>query len=344
MSYIPEKVTYVYSAPKKVSIKWDDDETIVEQTVTPAFPVPTGHEKRMKTAERWAENNRSCHYEDGRWVYGDEEVKSVTVENLGFRVQLCGLERRRQGGRAYKVVTPEGYYVDLREDVLVETMINEGVSAGGQLGGEYIWAVMGSQMKLIRKDSYLHKKVERQKKRENTSALKNEDLVVGGVYITKKTDLKDKNYWWDYYVFLGLVKVGKRGRAWKPLWLRDHGGQQTPDFEENFKKSQKASGNYTLSKVEVIEKIAEVKIPDDFIQSTREMMIAELRDGIEEAQNPPAPRRSRWGGYYQITPRPFEEVKQDLLKRYRSYCLMYTTGEKPPVVEEYEKKKVKASS
>jgi hypothetical protein len=74
-------------------------------------------------------------------------------------IRVAGLETRGNGGRAYKVVIDDLYYFDLREDVLLEAMIECGINKGGILNGEYIWVKIRSHMKLIRVGSPLHKEM-----------------------------------------------------------------------------------------------------------------------------------------------------------------------------------------
>ena len=99
-------------------------------------------------------------------------------------LRVLSLEHRGQGGRAYKVVTPDGFYFDLREDILLDTMKTEGVAPGGILRGQYIWARVGAEMKLVRKGSELFRALLEASERSILSAIPLKQLKVGTVYET----------------------------------------------------------------------------------------------------------------------------------------------------------------
>lgn len=111
----------------------------IETVCRPAF-FANSKAKSFKAAENWV------------GPFGGH--KGETIENDPYpMLTLVGLEIRGEGGRAYKVVTPDGYLVDLREDVLLECMFRNGVTKGRKgepptLKGPFQWVVNGTQMKL----------------------------------------------------------------------------------------------------------------------------------------------------------------------------------------------------
>jgi hypothetical protein len=101
-------------------------------------------------------------------------------------VRVVGLERRLEGGRAYKAVLPFGdFYVDLREDVLLDTLLTVGVEPGGVLNGEYVFGKVRSQMKLVRVGSDLHEVLYESMRRAEMKPIGKDDITYGGVYETK---------------------------------------------------------------------------------------------------------------------------------------------------------------
>lgn len=154
---IPEHVTYFYSKKKKLESFWDNSAFHagwVGQEVTPAFCSDTTNTKTMETGRTWAENqNRG---------YNPNNIPSVPTQEISrpndpiSGIKIVSLEHRGEGGRAYKVVTTDNFYFDVREDVLMDTMIESGISAGGFLNGTYVWARVNSEMKLVRTGSKLH--------------------------------------------------------------------------------------------------------------------------------------------------------------------------------------------
>lgn len=191
---IPEKITYIYSQTSKVVVgcEWDSDwkdpnfeDSKIE--VTPAFPADTVNPKSIATGESWARSWR---------MTKQEPIQHKEIENKGITdIRVIRLDKRAKGGRAYKVIA-DGFYVDLREDVLIDAMLKTGVKEEGILQGKFIWARIGSEMKLIREGSAIHKKVLSFMDRKALTKIKNSELEVGGIY----TGLKK-----DKVVFLGFV-------------------------------------------------------------------------------------------------------------------------------------------
>lgn len=184
LARIPEGITYVFRAPRDVAIGWDDiEETGTMARVDPAFPTETGNAKTLATAQQWA-CGYGCEAEASTCAVANAPIAKITIVNL---------ELRDEGGRAYKAALPtiEGRtpYVDLREDVFLDAMLTNGVAPGGVLDGPFIWARVGSQMKLIRVGSVLHRHVVEADERGRRKVVASTDLVRGGVYANKKGDL-----------------------------------------------------------------------------------------------------------------------------------------------------------
>lgn len=168
---IPEKVTYIFSSMRKI----DGEE------VCPAFISDSNNKKTLKTGFNWAE---------WKSYYQTEKVETSTieVENIPVQsVQILSLEKRGRGGRAYKVlveVANTKFYVDLREDILLDTLKEAGISKNGYLNGKYIWARVDSDMKLIREGSKLHEEM-KESTRLNSVKISKSKLEIGGIYENK---------------------------------------------------------------------------------------------------------------------------------------------------------------
>ena len=111
--------------------------------------------------------------------YNVEEVDNKPITD----VIVTSLEHRGNGGRAYKVIVNGKYYGALREDILLDTILNAGIEIGGKLKGEYIWAKIGSAMKLIRTNSALHEEMLKSTEMNSLNKIKN--LQVGRIYESK---------------------------------------------------------------------------------------------------------------------------------------------------------------
>jgi hypothetical protein len=188
--YIPTEITYIFAGTQKVCQVWDDvDQPEHERNyaeVVPAFCSDADKEKGVETGKRWA-SSRCTHWDhETKKQVQTAQVGIKTMENKPISgLRVLSLEHRGQGGRAYKVVTPDGFYFDLREDILLDTMKTEGVTPGGILNGEYIWARVGAEMKLVRKGSELFRALLEASERSILSAIPLKQLKVGTVYETK---------------------------------------------------------------------------------------------------------------------------------------------------------------
>lgn len=185
---IPEQIR-IYTRPTmQVWQTWDDiPEVAIEDkkkvTVTPAFAVDEDKPKTHETAIKWA-SGPYFDYELKKVKYTEpkEPIKRPNRPMSGIRV--VALEERGKGGRAYKVVTPDYLYFDLREDVLLDSLLHTKIE-NGVLSGEYVFARVGSEMKLIRVGSYLHEKMVEATAISNSKKLTPKDYVVGGIYKNK---------------------------------------------------------------------------------------------------------------------------------------------------------------
>lgn len=186
---IPEKVAYLSAGSKKISVQvWDDetDETTWEvHEACPAFISDPDNVKTMTTGRNWANNFNRW---DRQQVSKQANIELVVTNDPITDVRILSLERRSQGGRAYKVVirvSDNDFYVDLREDVLVDTMKATGIRAGAILNGTFVWGKDGSQMKLIRTGSSLHADLVAVTKQSAKSSLSLLSLVPGRIYASK---------------------------------------------------------------------------------------------------------------------------------------------------------------
>lgn len=202
MSYgtIPDEIVIVSSVEQPVYRRWDDvpdnddDEEgssglkAEKEMVTPAFVCDAGNPKTLATAVSWAERSRNYYdYEKKKSIKKADPVVQDRRKNEPMKdIRVVSLDIRGNGGRAYKVVTKDNYYFDLREDVLLDAMIKAGIREGGYLNGEYIWARVSSQMKLVRVGSTLHAALIKTTEKSKLKRIGVKELVHGGVYANKR--------------------------------------------------------------------------------------------------------------------------------------------------------------
>jgi len=111
-----------------------------EYSVIPSFAVDASNAKRVNSAEVWATS-----------APGDApppiEVPNAPITGL----RILSMEIRGHDGRAYKIISPEERLFDLREDVLLDAILNTGIKQGGVLPGHYVWVrYSGTNSKLVR--------------------------------------------------------------------------------------------------------------------------------------------------------------------------------------------------
>lgn len=171
---IPEKLIYVYSKSTCID----------GELVYPTFIADANKPKTIETGTNWAEIKE--------W---DKNNSGISVSKLEVnnepvsKIRISSLEKRGRGGRAYKVIITlpnksELFYVDLREDVLMDTILEKGIDEKGILKGEFIWARVDTDMKLIRVGSKLHEEMI-QSTKLNSVKISKSKLEVGGVYSNK---------------------------------------------------------------------------------------------------------------------------------------------------------------
>ncbi|MFA6234135.1 MAG: hypothetical protein WC824_08115 [Bacteroidota bacterium] len=166
--------------------------------------VSDANSKSSDTAWTWAKMAHCA---------GDPEVLSLPNDSIPH-LRLVDLEARSEGGRTWKVITPEGWYVDLREDVILD-LIRAGSSVkthpdrGILWEGPFRWVKYGTRMRLALIDSVLYREIQafqNQVRVPTSPVARIKDLTVGGIYITATTvDYADP------HVYLGRVSYeGKR--------------------------------------------------------------------------------------------------------------------------------------
>ena len=184
---IPLNLRFHVRSATKVRFRWEDMEekelTSKSYDVYPTYVADAKNKKTNETGEKWA-NESMATWNGKAYVKPPSNATVVDLPNEPFTdIKIMDLEIRGQGGRAYKVLIDGKYYVDLREDVLLDTIFECGISKGGILKGEFIFAVVGSQMKLIRVGSLLHEKLIESTAAGNAKGIKT--FEVGGVYARK---------------------------------------------------------------------------------------------------------------------------------------------------------------
>ena len=282
--YIPEKITY-YCKPS-ITINSGFDELDMEFFATsamPAFPVDPTNEKTAETAKRWAVG------------YGDKpEPRIIETTNEPINeVQIVGLERRDQGGRAYKAIVKGSLYVDIREDIILEAILNKGIRNGQFINSEFVWCRIGAQMKLVRVGSQLHDAMIKAHERKFRKKLKSSDLVPGKIYenthgkylflgFAKSAEFKveygRQRTGWNYTERVQSISKMpiKKSQVWYEIYTYNDEINKIQTFQDVIKLSREHSwagiklGNKS-SVLEAEQQLPEVlKIPDNWMELIRQ--------------------------------------------------------------------------
>lgn len=208
---IPERVRYV-KAPTIEIRPGSTHDRAPPIVVCPVFPVEDGNPKTLVTAQRWAYD---AHFRaeahaaslekqaDGSTKLWDElhkrrssgefepAIEEVVVENIPMsNIRIVSLEHRSQGGRAYKALIDNYYYVDIREDDVLESILSTGIDKGGVLNGKFQW-MAHSGLRLVRDGSEKQRAILNYSRMKSMSPLK--VLTPGRFY-------QDKNGKISFYV------------------------------------------------------------------------------------------------------------------------------------------------
>lgn len=200
---IPESLRVVYISPITVS----EPTSGRSYFVSPAFYTPDGDEKRGVSALSWATGLAEKH---------NAFVLEKVVPNEPLKTLiLTGIEHRNEGGLAYKVVTPDGFYVDLRDEEFWHSFFAGNVdSKTGEIHGDFVWVMNVTQIRLTYIGSPVYNKAKdsmREKaERKTRRVLSTGDLEIGKFYIP------DLDYPEVGFFYLGRVRHrGVKKFAWR---------------------------------------------------------------------------------------------------------------------------------
>ena len=165
--YIPKSITYIQHKSR-----------VEDATKKPlVFPIDAANIQTRETAINWAAGYQ--------YSSAHEPIEIHNEENIIDSVVLVNLDVRSQGGRAYKVIIHDKYAIDMREDVLLDCIKHKGIQAGGRIIGPFIFAVIGSQMKIILKDSELYRSIYNSDNKKTLKKIGITKLQVSHLYSTR---------------------------------------------------------------------------------------------------------------------------------------------------------------
>lgn len=206
---IPEKVTYFLRKRVKPYIYWED--LPMEEISTEVYPTYISDSENEKTLAQGKIWQALKDFNHTTKKYEEAPTATITLPNDGnHKIRIISIEFRGNGGRAYKVLLDDKYYVDLREDTLLNCIKDLGIDKGGLVKNKLIWARVNTTMKLIPVGGIIHKTLQTYEERKNRPFLKTKDLVVGGLYKDRKGE--------DEYLVIAKPEDSKVIWAIKNKW------------------------------------------------------------------------------------------------------------------------------
>ena len=153
------------------------------------------------------------------------------------------------------VLSPEGYLVDLREDVFLPILLTRGLAADGIIDAEFQWCQKGSQIRLEEVGSDAHKRyLSEDQKFSKARKIGARDLKVGTVYSCQD----------GYRVYAGRVRhESKLKFAW--IHWYDYLSQSTNyqhQVDHNWRNSALRYHLQVTGTPSIQEEVASVSLPD----------------------------------------------------------------------------------
>lgn len=286
---IPTKVVYVFAneVSEKIGCEFDKNK-IVKGRITHTADANDKYDYNKVSALTKKITSYSTR---DPIVIEDEEADNVELTDI----KLLNISTSGYNGRSYKALLNNKYIIDIREDVVMDTILNNGISKNGKLKGKFIWGRQNGKNRLVRVGSEIHSLLIEYEQRKSKPVLKPDTFVVGGVYQDKR---KNK------YIYLGkgntveYIKENTPSR-WMPGYTADYVFKEKPiksimsflyvhnpdsikdiqtyvDNRENLKNATLASS------VKFIEQVGKVKVPKNVFEFIREESIKSIKNDILE--------------------------------------------------------------
>jgi len=278
---IPEKLFIILKENTKTVILKPEEKPV---EVIPVFIVPADSDRFIKTAKKWQTGSSFI-------------IENEPISNL----RIVGLDKRIGGGRAYKVIYPPNYLVDLREDVLLDIIYNCGIDIGGKINGDFVWFLNHSQMKLIRTNSQLYNSFK--SNYHGLSIILNKDLKVGSIYCSKTGSPQlflgfiSTLFFTPHWVINRLDRTGTIYRSSLKqkkllLWFSIKELKKASSLIGKFNKfiswdtSERFSHRIILSSNHsMVKELDSINLSDDIIYFTRDILRNEIRNSIIESHS-----------------------------------------------------------
>jgi hypothetical protein len=206
---IPTEVIYTFGPSRKVAQKWEGiyqpSNSLEFTEVTPVLVSDASDLKTTSQNRQLVESRCFSHDPNTGENTRTATTQAVEIENAPMK-ELQVIVNSFVGDRTgFYVRTPEGYFFDIANDVLLDTISAVGIQPGGYLPGEYIWATVEGIIKIVRVGSSLFESVMEANERHVLTTLPKKGLQVGCIY-ESQTGSRG--------IFLGSVVT----ESWELVW------------------------------------------------------------------------------------------------------------------------------
>jgi hypothetical protein len=262
-------------------------------------------------------------------------------------IKVVGLETKDQIGRIYKVLTTDGFYFDLTHDVFLDVILSSGIKPEGEIPGEFQWAIVENEMKLVRVGSDLHTTLLETGTRNILTNIPKNKIEIGSIYETRQGERG---------IFLGYITTESWRLSWPPgtslfkavylgtsdkpilttrklsrhmLWfdvsnfiLKNKKEDLTPSLFEQALSNPELSHHFKLKgSVAVVRKVGDVEIPTDIVELVRQKALKSFEKKVHQLS--PNQNQDKFAYYNQIK----------LVALAAATLLMRKTGEPCPTVD-----------
>lgn len=280
--YIPEKIKYVFSIelPFQIGTNWDKNKIIkgyqsfiIDSNKSKSFN--SAAKKALLLAKYNASNMTTA-------LYDEKENSSIS------NVKILHIANNGSGALSYKGLIDNKYIVDLKDDLILDSALKNGIKKGGILKGEYIWGVVNNTMRLIRVGSELHKLLLEFSVRKKIKPILHEELKIGDIYqnLSKQkyifigkanTTILDKKISVMDYKYLANFKYDK-------IKLKDQLVFLYLPKHTNYKSFNSLKPllveSFLVKKHKLIEKVGNIKLPNNILEVIRELAIKDVKQYI----------------------------------------------------------------
>lgn len=274
---IPKRIIYYYLPETKLhqGVEWNFESLNNKENVFPAAVADPLDPRSINNAQGLLRNFKKI-------IPNSVEDDNKPIKN----VKIFSISRKYSSGFQYKILIKD-YLLDVKEDVLLDALIKEGAT-NGILNGEYIWAKIGTNTKLVRIGSELYNMILLFQSKKNLKPIPKKELQVGGVYQNIKGEMS---------VYLGSVNTTRlysnnKKFKFNQKLVKNHMLFCNPYTMDNSKKIKKeflfSPENYKFlikKNHSLIEKVDYIDLPTDIIDKVRKIFIKKMKNNVVEYNN-----------------------------------------------------------